>query len=74
MAKKYLLIEDIAREIERLESSDYVALARRSEEVECACRHYMAELQRLEEKGIALDAAGMTIARLDALAECAFGE
>lgn len=74
MAKKYLLIEDVANEIERLEGSDYVALARRSEEVERRCRDYMAELQRLEEKGIALAAAGMTIAKLDALAECNFGE
>lgn len=74
MAKKYLLIEDVVKEIERLENSPYVALARRSEEVEHACRAFMGELQRLEEKGKALDESGVTMERLDILAECAFCE
>ena len=74
MAKRYPMIEDVLKEIQRLESSDLVALARKSEEVECACRQYMAELQRLEEKGKDLAAAGISVVQLEAIADCMYAE
>lgn len=74
MAKKYLRTEEIVKEIQRLESSEYVALARTSEEVEVALQQYLAELQRLEEKGMALDAAGISRCQLEAMADCMLGD
>lgn len=74
MAKNYLRIEDMVKEIQRLERSEYVALGRASEETEVALRQYLAELQRLEEKGILLDAAGISRIQLEAMAGCVLGE
>lgn len=74
MAKNYLRIEDMVKEIQRLERSEYVALGRASEETEVALRQYLAELQRLEEKGILLDAAGISRMQLEAMAGCVLGE
>ena len=74
MAKNYLRIEDMVKEIQRLERSEYVALGRASEETEVALRQYLAELQRLEEKGILLDAAGISRLQLEEMAGCVLGE
>ncbi len=74
MAKKYLRIKEIVKEIQRLESSEYVALAKTSEEVEVALQQYLAELQRLEEKGMALDAAGISRLQLETMADFIVGE
>lgn len=74
MAKNYLRIEDMVKEIQRLERSEYVALGRASEETEVALRQYLAELQRLEEKGMALDAAGISRLQLETMADFIVGE
>ena len=73
MAKKYLRIEEVVQEIRRLEESEYVALAKTSEEVEVALQQYLAELQRLEEKGMALDAAGISRLQLETMADFIVG-
>lgn len=67
MAKRYVLAEDVEKEIARLESSPMVALARKYEEVAYLRRQKMEQLQRLEEKGIALAEAGVTWNKLCAL-------
>ena len=74
MGKKYLRVEEMVKEIQRLESSEHVALARASEQAEVALQQYLAELQRLEEKGKVLEAAGINSCLLESIVECAFGE
>lgn len=67
MAKRFALAEDVEKEISRLESSPMVALARTYEEVAYLRRQKMEQLQRLEEKGIALVEAGVTWEKLSEL-------
>ena len=70
MAKKYegfLTDEEVEREIERLQDSEMVALARREARLRYKRRQYLYQLRDLEKKGKALIAAGITREVLDAL-------
>ena len=71
MPKKYegfLTDEQVEREIERLNASDAVALARKAR-LEYRRRQYLYQLRDLEKKGKALMAAGITREVLDAMYE-----
>ena len=59
--------EEVEREIERLNASPAVALARREQRLKYKRRQYLYQLRDLEKKGIALLAAGITREVLDAL-------
>lgn len=70
--KKYegwLTDEEVEREIERLNGSEAVALARRKARLEYRRRQYLYQLRDLEKKGKALLAAGITREVLDNMYE-----
>lgn len=63
--------EQVEREIERLNASEYVALARRELRLKYARRQYMYNLRTLEKRGKELAEAGITNDMLKAMiAEC----
>ena len=69
MAKKYdgfLTDEEVETEIERLNASEAVALARREARLRYKRRQYLYQLRDLEKKGKALMKAGITREVLDA--------
>lgn len=63
----WLTDEEVEREIERLNASEAVALARREQRLKYKRRQYLYQLRDLEKKGEALLAAGITREVLDAL-------
>ena len=63
----WLTDEEVEREIERLNASPEVALARREQRLKYKRRQYLYQLRDLEKKGNALLAAGITREVLDAL-------
>ncbi len=66
--KEYgLTDEQVEQEIERLNASEAVALARRKARLEYRRRQYLYQLRDLEKKGKALLAAGITREVLDAM-------
>jgi hypothetical protein len=70
MAKKYdgfLTDEEVEEEIEKLNASEAVALARRETRLKYKRRQYLYQLRDLEKKGKALLEAGITREVLDAL-------
>jgi hypothetical protein len=70
MAKNYegfLTDEQVEQEIERLNASEAVALARRKARLEYRRRQYLYQLRDLEKKGKALLEAGITREVLDAM-------
>ena len=70
MAKKYdgfLTDEEVEEEIERLNKSEAVALARRKARLEYRRRQYLYQLRDLEKRGKALLEAGITREVLDAM-------
>ena len=70
MATKYegfLTDEEVEQEIERLNSSEMVALARREARLKYKRRQYLYQLRDLEKKGKALLEAGITREVLDAM-------
>ncbi len=70
MATKYegfLTDEEVEQEIERLNSSEMVALARREARLKYKRRQYLYQLRDLEKKGKALIEAGITREVLDAM-------
>ena len=70
MAKKYdgfLTDEEVEEEIEKLNASEAVALARRKARLEYRRRQYLYQLRDLEKKGKALIEAGITREVLDAM-------
>jgi hypothetical protein len=72
MATKYegfLTDEQVEQEIERLNASEAVALARRKARLEYRRRQYLYQLRDLEKKGKALLAAGITREVLDSMYE-----
>lgn len=72
MPKKFegfLTDEQVEREIERLNASEAVALARRKARLEYRRRQYLYQLRDLEKKGKALMEAGITREILDAMFE-----
>ena len=69
--KEYgLTDEQVEREIERLNASPAVALARREQRLKYRRRQYLYQLRDLEKKGKALLAAGITREVLDAQYGC----
>ena len=70
MAKKYdgfLTDEEVEEEIEKLNASEAVALARREARLRYRRRQYLYQLRDLEKKGKALMDAGITREVLDAM-------
>lgn len=70
MAKKYegfLTDEEVEEEIEKLNASEAVALARRKARLEYRRRQYLYQLRDLEKKGKALMESGITREVLDAM-------
>lgn len=63
----WLTDEEVEREIERLNESEAVALARREARLRYKRRQYLYQLRDLEKKGKALLEAGITREVLDAL-------
>jgi hypothetical protein len=63
----WLTDEEVEREIERLNESEEVALARREARLRYKRRQYLYQLRDLEKKGKALLEAGITREVLDAL-------
>ena len=63
----WLTDEEVEREIEKLNASEAVALARRETRLKYKRRQYLYQLRDLEKKGKALLEAGITREVLDAL-------
>lgn len=59
--------EQVEAEIERLNASEYVALARREQRLKYKRRQYLYQLRDYEKKGKALADAGITRELLDEL-------
>ncbi len=67
--KNWLTDEEVEQEIERLNASEEVALARREARLKYKRRQRLYQLRDLEKKGKALIAAGITREILDAMYE-----
>ena len=65
----FLTDEQVEVEIEKLNASEAVALARREQRLRYRRRQYLYQLRDLEKKGKALMAAGITRDVLDAMYE-----
>ena len=65
----FLTDEQVEAEIERLNASEAVALARREQRLRYRRRQYLYQLRDLEKKGKALMKAGITREVLDAMYE-----
>lgn len=63
----FLTDEEVEQEIERLNNSEAVALARRKARLEYKRRQYLYQLRDLEKKGNALLEAGINREVLDAM-------
>ena len=63
--QKILTDAEVEAEIERLNASEAVALARRKVRLEYRRRTYLSQLRCLEREGLALMAAGITREKLD---------
>lgn len=63
----FLTDEEVEQEIERLNNSEAVALARREARLKYKRRQYLYQLRDLEKKGNALLEAGITREVLDAM-------
>ena len=63
----FLSDEEVEQEIERLNNSEMVALARREARLKYKRRQYLYQLRDLEKKGKALMQAGITREVLDAM-------
>ena len=62
--------EQVEAEIERLNASEAVSLARKEERLRYRRRQYLYKLRDLEKKGKALMKAGITRDILDAMYDC----
>ena len=67
MAKEFLTDEQVEQEIERLNKSQYVKLARKEEKIRYRRRQYLYGLRQYEKKGKELANAGITIEILEAM-------
>ncbi len=65
MARVFLTDEQVEQEIERLNASPLVALARKEERIRNRRRQYMYKLRDLEKKGLELAQTGITLEVLD---------
>lgn len=73
MPKEFLTDEQVEEEIERLQTSPLVKLARKEERIRNARRQYMYTLRMYEKKGRQLEADGITMEYLQAIS-CKMGE
>lgn len=64
MKKIFNTPEDVEREIDRLQNSPFVQLARKKQRIDEARRQYMYTLRMYEKKGLALAAEGWTMDKL----------
>lgn len=67
MAKLNLTDEQVEREIDRLQNSELVRLAKREEYVRNRRRQYLYSLRSYEKKGKELAKAGITMEVLDSM-------
>ena len=67
MKKEFLTDEMVEEEIERLQNSPLVKLARKEERIRNARRQYMYTLRMWEKKGKQLEADGITMELLNGL-------
>ena len=67
MAREILTDEQVELEIERLQNSPLVKLARKEERIRYKRRQYLYILRSYEKKGKALEAAGITLDMLKGL-------
>lgn len=65
MAREIMTDEMVEEEINRLQSSPHVKLARREEAIRTRRRQYMYQLRMYEKKGLALEAQGITMEELE---------
>ena len=70
MAKEILTDEMVDEEIERLQKSPHVKLARKEEQIRNARRQYMYTLRMYEKKGKQLEAEGITFETLEDMKRC----
>lgn len=68
MGREYFTDEMVEEEIERLQKSPLVKLARKEERIRNARRQYMYILRNYEKRGKALEAEGITMDVLENLA------
>ena len=65
--KDWLTDEEVEKEIERLNASPLVALARREQRIRYKRRQYLYQLRNYEKKGKELQKAGITLEMLNNL-------
>ena len=69
--KDYLTDDQVEKEIERLQNSPMVALARKEQRIRYRRRQYLYSLRNFEKKGKELAEAGITMEILESMAkEC----
>lgn len=61
--------EAVEAEITRLQASPHVKLAKKEERIRYRRRQYMYTLRMYEKKGLQLEAAGITMEKLDSMAD-----
>ena len=61
MAREIMTDEMVEQEIQRLQESELVKLAKKEEQIRYRRRQYLYQLRCLEKKGRALKAAGITM-------------
>ncbi len=61
--------EAVEAEIARLQASPHVKLAKKEERIRYRRRQYMYTLRMYEKKGLQLEAAGITMEKLDSMAD-----
>ena len=67
MAKTYLTDEMVEKEIERLQKSEFVKLAKKEERMRFRRRQQLYNLRMYEKKGKELAKSGITMESLDAM-------
>ena len=68
MAREHLTDEGVEEEIARLIQSPHVKLAKKEQQIRYRRRQYMYQLRQFEKKGKQLEADGITMRSLEALA------
>lgn len=68
MARNFLTDEMVDEEIQRLNASSYVKLARAEQSIKYRKRQYLYTLRQLDKRGRELEKAGYTLENIEALA------
>ena len=74
MKRRGLTDEEVDREIDRLNKSPYVELARKEQRIRYRRRQYLYQLRQYEKRGIELTEAGITMDTLESYTEGLFDE